>query len=101
MTPTEREALLARTEKATTTSQITTRGTTILPTVDVIALLTLARKAKALERALRFYRDEAWTLAQDGDEQTGQVTDQWLEPSSALTNDQGGRARAALGDTLT
>jgi hypothetical protein len=69
MTPTEQEALLARTEKATTTSQITTRGTTILPTVDLIALLTLARKAEALEGALRLARpwvvseSQRWTLA--------------------------------------
>jgi hypothetical protein len=59
MTPTEQEALLARTEKATTTSQITTRGTTILPTVDLIALLTLARKAEALEGALPLARLDA------------------------------------------
>lgn len=46
--------------------------------------------------ALVFYRDQAWTLEQDADEETGQVLEQWLDPSRALKEDQGQRARTAL-----
>lgn len=53
---------------------------------------------RGLVEALEFYASGglAWELAMDGDEETGQITEQWLEPSPALKADQGDIARAAL-----
>lgn len=52
--------------------------------------------ADRLAETLKFYRDEAWTLAQDGDPETGQVVEQWLDVTPALLDDQGRRAAEAL-----
>ena len=63
----------------------------IYDTARQIAALGAVAEAEA---ALVFYAcgGLAWTYWQDGEEETGQVTDQGLDPSPALIEDQGQRA---------
>src|SRR5690606_11944936 len=63
-------------------------------------LLSALSVPEGWRKALEFYRD-AWSLVTEGDEPDpvyggGGITSQYLEPSTALLDDQGKRARDAL-----
>jgi hypothetical protein len=52
----------------------------------------VADRIKELEGALRFYADE-WRLNGDGDSETPGLSRSWMEPTDALHNDEGRKAR--------
>jgi hypothetical protein len=52
----------------------------------------VADRIGELEGALRFYADE-WRLNGDGDSETPGLSRSWMEPTDALHNDEGRKAR--------
>lgn len=52
----------------------------------------VADRIRELEEALRFYADE-WRLNGDGESETPGLSRSWMEPTDALFNDEGRKAR--------
>jgi hypothetical protein len=59
------------------------------------ALTTLQGERDRLREALTFYRDE-WRANADGDMGEAHLTRTWMEPTDALFDDAGHKARTAL-----
>ena len=59
------------------------------------ALTTLQGERDRLREALEFYRDE-WRANADGDIGEAHLTRTWMEPTDALFDDAGHKARTAL-----